>query len=70
MTHLPSDIPTQIVKYHFKDWESDPEEVEIYDTSEAALNHALEVTFALGGWNDEMAPYPFKLEEQGSGLIC
>ena len=44
--------------------------METYGTSEAALNHALEVAFAPGGRKDEIAPYPFKFEEQGPGLIA
>ena len=70
LTHLPSNIPRQAVKYHFKDWAPDPEEVETYGTSEAALNHALEVAFAPGGRKDATAPYPFKFEEQGPGLVA
>ena len=42
----------------------------MYGTSEAALNHALEVAFAPGGQKDETALYPFKFEEQGPGLVA
>ena len=56
--------------YHSKDWVPDPEEVETYGTSEAALNHALEVAFAPDGQKDETVPYPFKFEEQGPGLVA
>ncbi|KAL4079708.1 hypothetical protein J3A83DRAFT_4211980 [Scleroderma citrinum] len=45
LTHLPNTIPLGDEKYNFVSWAPDPEDIELYGSSEAALNHALKVTF-------------------------
>lgn len=70
LTHLPNTIPLGDERYNFVSWVPDPEDIELYGTSEAALNHALEVTFAPQGRKDESAPCPFELVEQGPGLVA
>jgi len=70
LTHLPSSIPRKEARYHFKGWAPHPEDIEMYGSTESALNHALEVTFAPGGQKGEMAPCPFEFEEQGPGLVA
>ena len=70
-THSPAQQCPQAVKYHVKDWAPDPKVVETYGTSEAVLNHAQARSWnAQGGRKDETAPYPFKFEEQGPGLVA
>ncbi|KAG1780802.1 hypothetical protein EV702DRAFT_1193624 [Suillus placidus] len=53
LTHLPDCIPLGNSKYHFENFAPDPEKVELYGSTEAALNNVLEVTFAPRGRMDE-----------------
>jgi len=69
LTHLPDCIPLGNSKYHFEHFVPDPEKVEEYGSAEAAVNNALEVTFAPQGRKDESAPCPFEFQECGPGLI-
>ncbi|KAL4072410.1 hypothetical protein V8B97DRAFT_1844898, partial [Scleroderma yunnanense] len=70
LTHLPNTIPLGDEKYNFVSWAPDPEDIELYGSSEAALNHALkDETFAPQGHKDESTPCPFELTEQGPGLV-
>jgi len=71
LTHLPdTTIPLGDEKYNFVSWAPDPEDIELYGSPEAALNHVLEVTFAPQGRKDKSAPCPFELVEQGPGLVA
>ena len=67
LSHLPDSIPLGNSKYNFERFAPDPEKVELYGTSEAAINHELEVTFAPKGRKDESVPYPFQFEVRGPG---
>ena len=53
LSHLPESLPLsespEGANYNFQYYFPDPEEVELYGTTEAALNHTLEVTFAPNG---------------------
>ncbi|KAG2043118.1 hypothetical protein BDR03DRAFT_500645 [Suillus americanus] len=44
--HLPDCISLGNSKYHFENFAPDPEKVELYSSTEAVLNNALEVTCA------------------------
>ncbi|KAG1721055.1 hypothetical protein EDB19DRAFT_1611950, partial [Suillus lakei] len=46
LSHLPDNIPLGNQRYNFEHFSPDPEKIELYGTSEAAVNHELEVTFA------------------------
>lgn len=70
LAHLPDDIPLGNSKYQFENFTPDPEKIELYGSDEAALNNALEVTFAPKGRKDEFAPCPFEFQERGPGLIA
>ncbi|KAG2147585.1 hypothetical protein DEU56DRAFT_697114, partial [Suillus clintonianus] len=70
LCHLPDNIPLGNQKYNFEHFSPDPEKIELYGTSEAALNHELEVTFAPKGRRDNSAPCPFEFAERGPGLIA
>ncbi|KAG2071439.1 hypothetical protein BDR04DRAFT_1117642 [Suillus decipiens] len=56
LEQLPDSIPLGNSKYNFEYYAPDPDKVELYGSTEAALNNVLEVTFALG--------------EQGPGLVA
>jgi len=71
LSHLSDcNIPLGNQKYNFVGFSPDPEKIELYGTSEAAINHELEVTFAPKGRRDKSAPCPFELDECGPGLIA
>ncbi|KAG1836883.1 hypothetical protein DFJ58DRAFT_917524 [Suillus subalutaceus] len=61
LSHLPDNIPLGNQRYNFEHFSPDPVKIELYGTSEAAVNHELEVT---------SAPCPFEYEERGPGLIA
>jgi len=63
-------IPLGNQTYNFVGFSLDPEKIELYGTSEAAINHELEVIFAPKGQRDDSAPCPFELEECGLGLVA
>ena len=63
-------IPLGNQKYNFVGFSPDPEKIDLYGTSEAAINHELEVSFGPKGRRDDSAPCPFELEECGPGLIA
>ncbi|KAG1792383.1 hypothetical protein EV424DRAFT_1286026, partial [Suillus variegatus] len=46
LAQLPHSIPLGNSKYNFEHYAPDPERVELYGSTEAALNNVLEVTFA------------------------
>ncbi|KAG0693764.1 hypothetical protein DFH29DRAFT_1038015 [Suillus ampliporus] len=62
LTQLPHSIPLRNSKYNFEHYAPDLERVELYGSTEAALNNVLEVTFAPRGWKDELALCPFKFQ--------
>ncbi|KAI6143942.1 hypothetical protein BKA82DRAFT_4017174 [Pisolithus tinctorius] len=70
LSHLPEAIPFGSSHYQFETYTPDPDDIELYGTTEAALNHTLEVVFAPNGRKDDSAPCPFKFHEQGPGLIA
>ncbi|KAG2112346.1 uncharacterized protein F5147DRAFT_744584 [Suillus discolor] len=70
LSHLPDNIPLGNQRYNFEHFSPDPEKIELYGTSEAAINHELEVTFAKKGRRDDSAPCPFEFEECGPGLTA
>ncbi|KAG2107137.1 uncharacterized protein F5147DRAFT_653379 [Suillus discolor] len=55
LAQLPHSIPLGNSKYNFEHYAPDPERVELYGSTEAALNNVLEVTFAPRGRKDESA---------------
>ncbi|KAG2148761.1 hypothetical protein DEU56DRAFT_753012, partial [Suillus clintonianus] len=65
LTQLPHSIPLGNSKYNFEHYVPDPDRVELYGSTEAALNNVLEVTFAPRGRKDESALCPFEFEEHG-----
>ncbi|KAG2754086.1 hypothetical protein P692DRAFT_20721415, partial [Suillus brevipes Sb2] len=69
LSHIPDNIPLGNQRYNFEHF-SDPEKIELYGTSEAAVNQELEVTFAPKGRRDDSAPCPFEFEERGPGLVA
>ncbi|KIK33072.1 hypothetical protein CY34DRAFT_813851, partial [Suillus luteus UH-Slu-Lm8-n1] len=70
LAQLPDSIPLGNSKYNFEYYAPDPDKVELYGSTEAALNNALEVTFAPRGRKDESAPCPFEFQERGPGLVA
>ncbi|KAG0709396.1 hypothetical protein DFH29DRAFT_1075086 [Suillus ampliporus] len=70
LAQLPHSIPLGNSKYNFEHYAPDPERVELYGSTEAALNNVLEVTFAPRGRKDESAPCPFEFQERGPGLVA
>jgi hypothetical protein len=46
LAQLPDSIPLGNSEYNFEHYAPDPDKVELYGSTEAALNNALEVTFA------------------------
>jgi hypothetical protein len=68
LAQLPDTIPFSDDIYNFTNFSPDPEKVELYGSNEAAVNNALEITFAKSGRNP--GPCPFRLEEQGPGLVA
>ncbi|KAG2122110.1 hypothetical protein DEU56DRAFT_832815 [Suillus clintonianus] len=70
LTQLPHSIPLGNSKYNFEHYVPDPDRVELYGSTEAALNNVLEVTFAPRGRKDESALCPFEFEERGPGLVA
>ncbi|OJA09530.1 hypothetical protein AZE42_06998 [Rhizopogon vesiculosus] len=70
LTHLPDCIPLDNSKYQFEHFTPDPEKVEEYGSAEAAVNNALEVTFAPKGRKNESAPCPFEFQGRGPGLVA
>ncbi|KAG1737383.1 hypothetical protein EDB19DRAFT_1717515 [Suillus lakei] len=49
LVQLPNSISLGNSKYNFEHYAPDPEKVKLYGSTEAALNNALEVTFAPRG---------------------
>ncbi|KAI9567107.1 hypothetical protein HD554DRAFT_1025776 [Boletus coccyginus] len=73
LSHLPDSIlfaENSAQRYDFQFYEPDPEKVELYGTTEAALNNALEVTFASNGRRGDDAPCRFEFLERGPGLVA
>lgn len=70
LSHLPDNIPLGNQRYNFEHFSPDPEKIDLYGTSEAAVNQELEVTFAPKGRRDDSAPCPFEFEERGPGLVA
>jgi len=70
LAQLPDSIPLGNSKYNFEHYATDPDKVELYGSTEAALNNALEVTFAPRGRKDESAPCSFEFQERGPGLVA
>ncbi|OJA09964.1 hypothetical protein AZE42_11746 [Rhizopogon vesiculosus] len=70
LTHLPDCTPLDNSKYQFEHFTPDPEKVEEYGSAGAAVNDALEVTFAPKGRKDESTPCPFEFQERGPGLVA
>ncbi|OJA07519.1 hypothetical protein AZE42_10753 [Rhizopogon vesiculosus] len=71
LSHLSDcNTPSGNQKYNFVCFSPDPEEIELYGTSEAAIDHELEVIFAQKGRRDNSAPCPFELEKCRTGLIA
>jgi hypothetical protein len=68
LAHLPDIIPFSDDVYSFTNFSPDPEKVDLYGTNEAAVNNALEITFAKYG--RDPGPCPFQLEAQGPGLVA
>ena len=71
LRHLLSNLPDTVLHgdiYDFRNFEPDPQLVELYGTNEAAVNNVLEVTFAPRGRVD--GPSPFPILEQGPGLVA
>jgi len=52
LAQLPDSIPLGNSKYNFEHYAPDPDKVELYGSTEAALNNVLEVTFAPRGRKD------------------
>ena len=71
---LPESLPlsksSDGAKYNFQYYIPDPEKVELYGTTKAALNNALEVTFAPNGRKGNDAPCRFEFTEHGPGLTA
>ncbi|KAF8450400.1 hypothetical protein L210DRAFT_3756004 [Boletus edulis BED1] len=70
---LPESIPLspENGQYNFQHYAPDPEKVELYDTTEAALvNNTLEITFAPNGRRGDDAPCKFEFMERGPGLVA
>lgn len=58
-------------KSHFGSFAQSSEKVELYGSTEAALNNALEVAFAEGAAKSlQCAPCPFEFQERGPGLVA
>ncbi|KAG0697715.1 hypothetical protein DFH29DRAFT_763150, partial [Suillus ampliporus] len=70
LAQLPHSIPLGNSKYNFEHYAPDPERVELYGSTEAALNNVLEVMFAPRGRKDESAPCLFEFQECGPGLVA
>jgi hypothetical protein len=69
--HLPDcKLPLGNQRYNFEHFSPPPDKIELYGTSEAAINHELEVTFAPKGQRGDAAPCPFGFEECGPGLVA
>lgn len=73
LVHLPTSIPLspKNPQYNFQHYTPDPEKVELYGTTEAALNNTLEIVFAPHGRRSRNdAPCPFEFTERGPGLTA
>ena len=72
LSHLPESLPLSEspdgVKYNFQYYIPDPAKVELYGTTEAALNNALGVTFAPNGRKGNDAPCRFEFTEPGPAI--
>ncbi|KAH0826815.1 hypothetical protein J3R83DRAFT_5241, partial [Lanmaoa asiatica] len=63
LSHLPDPIPLGNEQYCFQHYVPDPEKVELYGTTKAALNNVLEATFAPNGRGNDDAPCRFEFVE-------
>jgi hypothetical protein len=74
LSHLPESLPLSEspdrAKYNFQYYIPDPKKVELYGTTEAALNNALEITFAPNGRKGNDAPCRFQFAEHSPGLVA
>ncbi|KAI9567454.1 hypothetical protein HD554DRAFT_2107320 [Boletus coccyginus] len=74
LSHLPDSIPlaeNSAQRYDFRFYEPDPEKVELYGITEAALDNALEVTFTPNSRSlGDDAPCRFEFLERGPGLVA
>jgi hypothetical protein len=68
LAQLPDTIPFSNDVYNFTNFSPDPEKVDMFGTNKAAVNNALEITFAKSG--RDPGPCPFPLVEQGPGLVA
>lgn len=69
--NIPDSIFLGNSKNHFGSFAQSSEKIELYGSTEAALNNALEVAFAEGAAKSlQCASCPFEFQERGPGLVA